>query len=903
MRRSSEFVAGGLPGRPIGRFVLRALLLCACCVGASVRLALAQCPDGSLPPCGPRPPAQVRVAVLDFRNDTPRDLIAGEFTTRLNAAVGDRLRLLDRLAVVPRSAIQALGPEPTSLRPAELGRRLNAAYYLVGSVRRLEVRRAGAGLEPLRLVRVSADVVRASTGRSIWTRQFERPEGELDSLEQELIVGVATALLTPLRPGERASLARPTTVASVSDTLDPGLIAVVPFTAPRGDTALQRAATTAAEIMTLRLQDGHAPRAGDADVVLAAWSRERGADTTRDRGQVDLGVARATGAALVLRGAVRRVGGQVLLAATLHDVRTQQPVASRSVLVPLDSVEVLAGVLLLQVLAPLYEFDAPPHRIEWLSRRNPQAVRMYWDEPVLAGEANATYWLQALARDSLMVFPMLRGIIERDVKTGPGLNVWYDSVAAIAFQRRGGLPPEDRAFAEAMLGPMFGLADNAEERIALWQRATDAGMNWWLPWEYYAATVAGYAGMTSVPDWRARGLAVINRAWELHACPVVAPIGFWFRLLAGDTAGARVISDHESSQPEGMGIGYLQHVLVAARGDLSDTLYWMRSVGPIISVRMVATLARAVPAAVPVADVIVRWFDTTPAARLPRLAGVPGIYWRERGQRERWLHYATLARAIRLPAQNRAYDDVSTDASVLREVIYLGAPADSAVGRTLARLERIASGDSVPAPDSGVVGVAQCWVAQWRLSRGDTAGVGRAIAYLRAMDARDRAGAQSGWPGGQRWAVCPAVLEAQVARLTGREQLAKVRALDALVRRMPIPRRGLPDMTLPTPTHDHTRFLENLIAARLLAAAGDTALALAAARRRPMDHTLLEGFDDLIDHLREEGRYARAMGDTVGALRAYDHYLGLRPEPPDYGPWRAEWEAVRAEAAALRRRP
>jgi TolB-like protein len=898
MRRSLEFVAGGLPGRPIGRFVLRALLLSVCCVGALVRLALAQCPDGSLPPCGPRPPAQVRVAVLNFRNDTPRDLIAGEFATRLSAAIGDRLSLLDRLAVVPRSAIQALGPEPRSLRPAELGRRLNAEFYLVGAVRRVEIRRVGAGAPTLRLFRVNAEVVSPSTGRSKWVHQFQRPEGELDSLEQDLIVGVASALLAPLRPAERARLSRPTPVASVSDSLDPNLIAVVPFTAPRGDTVLQRVATTAAEIMALRLQDGHAPRATGADEVLAAWSRERGADTTRDRAEVDLAVARATGAALVLRGAVRRVGGQALLAATLRDVRSQQPVASRSVLVPPDSVEVLAGVLLLQVLAPLYEFAAPLHRIEWLSRRDPQAVRMYLDEPELAGAANATYWLQVLARDSLMVFPMLRGFFERDVTSGPGGGVWYDSLAAIAFQRRGGLLAEDRAFDEAMLGPMFGLADNAEARIALWQRATEAGMNWWLPWEYYAATVAGYAGMTSEPGWRGRGLAAIDRAWQVHACQSVAIIGFWFRLFVGDTAGAREIVEHESSLPAG-GISELQHVLALSRGDLSDTLFWM-AMDPDFVLMRAATVARAVPAAVPVADAIARWWETKPGTGELLLAA---IYWRERGQRERWVRFSGLARAGMLPRGNANPNQVVADARILRQVLFLDAPVDSAVGRTVARLERIAEGESVPAPDSGAVGVARCWLSQWRLSRGDTSGVVRAIAYLRAMDARDRAGAQSGWPGGQRWAVCPAILDAQLARVTGREPLAKARALDSLVRRMPVPRRGLPDVMTWGRTHDQTRFLENLIAARLLAAAGDTALALAAARRRPVDRVLLEGFENLIDHLREEGRFAGAQGDTAGALEAYDHYLGLRMEPPDYAPWRAEWDAVRAEAAALQRRP
>jgi len=63
------------PGGPTGWLTLRALLLCVCCVGASVRLGAAQqCPDGTPPPCGPRgaaratAPARNSVAVLYFEN-------------------------------------------------------------------------------------------------------------------------------------------------------------------------------------------------------------------------------------------------------------------------------------------------------------------------------------------------------------------------------------------------------------------------------------------------------------------------------------------------------------------------------------------------------------------------------------------------------------------------------------------------------------------------------------------------------------------------------------------------------------------------------------------------------------------------------------------------------------------
>ena len=39
------------------------------------------------------------------------------------------------------------------------------------------------------------------------------------------------------------------------------------------------------------------------------------------------------------------------------------------------------------------------------------------------------------------------------------------------------------------------------------------------------------------------------------------------------------------------------------------------------------------------------------------------------------------------------------------------------------------------------------------------------------------------------------------------------------------------------------------------------------------------------------------VGDTAGAIQAYQHYLALRENPDP--PWRAAWDSARAELAAL----
>ena len=86
---------------------------------------------------------------------------------------------------------------------------------------------------------------------------------------------------------------------------------------------------------------------------------------------------------------------------------------------------------------------------------------------------------------------------------------------------------------------------------------------------------------------------------------------------------------------------------------------------------------------------------------------------------------------------------------------------------------------------------------------------------------------------------------------------------------------------------------ENLLLARLFATLGDPARGLAAARRGG-------AFDQdwiVSAYRREEGRLAALTGDRDAAIRAYNRYLELRPDPePAVKPVVDE---VRAELARL----
>ena len=58
-------------------------------------------------------------------------------------------------------------------------------------------------------------------------------------------------------------------------------------------------------------------------------------------------------------------------------------------------------------------------------------------------------------------------------------------------------------------------------------------------------------------------------------------------------------------------------------------------------------------------------------------------------------------------------------------------------------------------------------------------------------------------------------------------------------------------------------------------------------------------FEVKVDLLREEARLAAMVGDTAGAIDAYQHYFALRDFRPDHPPWAAQWDSMRVEYGAL----
>ncbi len=176
-----------------------ALLLAA----AAPASAFAQCPDGTPPPCAPRPPrvaapAPTSVAILYLDNlsrDTADAYLADGLTEELTSRIGaiERLRVTGRS--VARRAQQASGGDV-----AALGRMLGVRYLVEGSVRRSGSR-----------VRVSVRLLRAADGVRVWGEDYDRTVTDLLDLQEDLAREVATNVAGRLLPAERVAIAaRPT---------------------------------------------------------------------------------------------------------------------------------------------------------------------------------------------------------------------------------------------------------------------------------------------------------------------------------------------------------------------------------------------------------------------------------------------------------------------------------------------------------------------------------------------------------------------------------------------------------------------------------------------------------------------------------------------------------------------
>lgn len=175
------------------------VLVLAVCATSQV---VAQCPDGTPPPCGglaPRGvagPPRTSLAVLYFEaRDTADAYLADGLTEEITTSLG----AVGRLQIKSPSAVRRVqGANSGDLRV--IGRALHVFWLVEGTVRR------GEGQ-----LRVSVRLVNAATETSTWSTAFSRPASDILAIEQGIARDVASNVAGVLTAAERKGLtARPT---------------------------------------------------------------------------------------------------------------------------------------------------------------------------------------------------------------------------------------------------------------------------------------------------------------------------------------------------------------------------------------------------------------------------------------------------------------------------------------------------------------------------------------------------------------------------------------------------------------------------------------------------------------------------------------------------------------------
>jgi serine/threonine protein kinase/Flp pilus assembly protein TadD len=140
------------------------------------------------------PARQKSVAVLYFENQSGakedeyfRDGITEDIVTELSK--------IAQLEIFPRSEMLAFRDKP--ITALQVGQQLGAAYVLEGSIRRAGNR-----------VRITAQLVEASTRHSVWAERYDRLLEDVFAIQEEIARSIAQALRITLTPQEEKTIAR-----------------------------------------------------------------------------------------------------------------------------------------------------------------------------------------------------------------------------------------------------------------------------------------------------------------------------------------------------------------------------------------------------------------------------------------------------------------------------------------------------------------------------------------------------------------------------------------------------------------------------------------------------------------------------------------------------------------------
>jgi TolB-like protein len=836
-----------------------------------------------------------RAVVADFGIARALDLAGGERLTQTGLALGTPSYMSPEQAVGSpadaRSDIYSLGcvlyemlaGEPPFTGPtaqAIMARRLSSPVPPLRTVRETVTPAVERAIE-VALARVPADRF-ATTDEFVAALNGAGPSATASSAairgirwrRVSLAAGMAVAVIVAA-----LGLQRWMTPATHPDT---GLVAVVPFRIASSDSSLAYLHEGMVDLLAAKLNGEAGPRSVDPRSTMRLWRAAAEGRADLPEAEVLL-LARRLGAGRLLTGSVIGTSERLVLSAAVLDVATGRTQLQATVDGRYDSLPYLVDRLTGQLLA--LGAAVQSQRLSSLTSTSLPAIRAY-----LAGQAAFRKGrLEEAAQrfDEATQFDSTFALAGMELAHAAGwlLSGGEDAQARglrLAVAGRDRLGQADRALLEVSIGQWSGAPDMFQKwhaaasaypgRPEVWYGLGDSYFHWGL-----------LAGMS---DPQRRAGDAFRRGWVLDSSstsdsmlpkqsPVLAePLSHMVELaqVAGDTAEVRRLV------ALGLAVDstdrYLQWHLAVSLGDSARRAFWARPDLP--------------DGVFSIIGMFTSWTGIAPSdgmrARTEEVR-------RLRRKNPDFVGFVERGVALNAGRPKEAYRHLDEWHAPSRQVLqlqvqdalYWGGDTSAAV-EAVRRLRPFAEAGSMRGDEAREQYHALCVVAQWRLARGETQGADLAIRRLRATTVPGLASADSA-EFARYAALCAAVAEALQAEALRRPDVRmRTERLDSLARTFIFEVCCGPSVPG-----------VNLVLAHLWEAQGDLPRALQAVRRRAAGYGLTPLL--MSTFLREEGRLAALVGERGEAIRAYQQYLALRPDPePSVKP---EVEQVRADLADL----
>jgi len=670
--------------------------------------------------------------------------------------------------------------------------------------------------------------------------------------------------------------------------LDANVIAVLPFRVGADNASIGYLRESMLDLLDARLNTGSGARIVEPSTLLAAWRRavrDERSDLSVDASRA---LARQLGAGRVLLGSAVATPTELTLTGTLLQVGDGKTLARESVVGAPDSIATLVNRLTAALLiggageaadsaaglgaAPLDALQ------DYLAGRKAFRLGDYFGAMKLYG--------RALGRDSTFVQAAFR-MVATNAWIGTVVDTSGEHVIPVAWQLRDHLSTRDRALFLAIpwVGPNYPGPSSYREIIAQADRATSLSPDNAEAWVLLGQLLSHYGASASQADWAVRSASALDRAISLDSSLTRAIQERIFTALrARDSAATvRYAALYTRTASNNATPGLFDDVTLWAAalavGDSTAARKWRdRDVGMTRDNRISKLTVIALHSgdfALPLDDA--RWAIATLRPQVATSSDRIGLALAEaavafasgKGQAE--IFGAPTAAA---PALRGVFVEQALIEPLYRPLV--AAVLDGA-GLQPGRIAATTGASSV-----------DCYATLFRVEGGDTAAASRAI---RALTAEPSTIDRNSPPERVDSRICPLLLETLLeSRRASGSARPFLGQLDSLMHDGPQGFAG---------TSAVPAAYANFLVARLRAAQGNYAAALAAIRRRDVDY-YPPYLWSLTAFLRQEGRLARLAGDTAGAVRAYDQYLTLRTDPDP--PFKPQRDSVVAERAAIRRR-